>query len=84
MNTLLAQNVDSTLMEIGIEDMPSQITALDSILFKDGGKMELEMTFNNLPHMGDSLLQAEMILKFPEIFIFQPGMVNDKNELIID
>lgn len=84
MNTLLAQNVDSTLMEMEIEDMPSQITALDSILFKDGGKMELEMTFNNLPHMGDSLLQAEMILKFPDILIFEPGMVNDKNELIID
>jgi hypothetical protein len=25
-----------------------------------------------------------MILKFPDILIFEPGMVNDKNELIID
>jgi len=83
MNTLLAQNVDSTLVEMGIEDLPSQITALDSVLFKDGGKMELEMTFNNLPHMGDSLLQAEMVLKFPDILIFEPGIVNDKNELVI-
>ena len=37
MNTLLAHNVDSTSLEMEIEDIPSQIIALDSILFKDGG-----------------------------------------------
>ena len=84
MNTLVAHNVDSTSMEMEIEDIPSQIIALDSILFKDGGEMELEMVFNNMPDLGDSLLHAYMILKFPDMLILEPGITNDKNELIID
>lgn len=84
MNTLVAHNVDSTSLEMEIEDIPSEIIALDSILFKDGGEMELEMAFNNMPDLGDSLLHAYMILKFPDMLILEPGIANDNNELIID
>ena len=65
MNSLVTNYVDSTLLEMQIEDIPSQIIALDSILLKDGGEMELEITINDMPDMGNSPLNAYMVLKFP-------------------
>ena len=84
MNSLVTNYVDSTLLEMQIEDIPSQIIALDSLLLKDGGEMELKITINDMPDMGSSPLNAYMVLKFPELLVFAPGAVNNRNELIIN
>lgn len=75
---------DSTEMKLEINDIPDEITSLDSILLKSGSTIALDINLSNLPDIGDSPLNATIIVKFPKLLSFASGQVNANNELIIN
>ncbi|MEA4981933.1 MAG: DUF4621 domain-containing protein [Paludibacter sp.] len=84
MKTLEASIKDSTMLNMEINDIPSEIVSLDSILLKDGANIDLEIAINNMPNLGANPLNANMVLKFPSMLEFAPGEVNANNELTIN
>ncbi len=84
MKTLEAAFKDSTVLDMEINDIPSEIVSLDSILLKDGAEINLEIAITNMPNLGANPLNAEITLKFPDLLKFVPGAVNSKNELVIN
>jgi len=84
MKTLEAAFKDSTVLDMEIDDIPTEIVALDSILLNDGAEIELEIAISNMPDLGSNPLNAELKLKFPDLLQFTAGSVNLNNELIID
>ncbi|MEA4937455.1 MAG: hypothetical protein VB102_12585, partial [Paludibacter sp.] len=84
MKTLEASIKDSTMLNMEINDIPSEIVSLDSILLKDGANIDLEIAINNMPNLGANPLNANMTLKFPSMLKFAPGEVNANNELTIN
>jgi hypothetical protein len=84
MKTLEANIKDSTVLNMEINDIPNEIVSLDSILLKDGAKIDLEIAISNMPDLGNNPLIADMVLKFPSMLKFAPGQVNSNNELTID
>lgn len=84
MKTLEASIKDSTMLNMEINDIPSEIVSLDSILLKDGANIDLEIAINNMPNLGANPLNANMVLKFPSLLKFAPGEVNANNELTIN
>ena len=84
MKTLEASIKDSTMLNMEINDIPSEIVSLDSILLKDGANIDLEIAINNMPNLGANPLNANMVLKFPSMLDFAPGDVNANNELTIN
>lgn len=81
---LKADFQDGISFNMDINDIPSEIVSLDSIILKNNSQIEFEVAFSNLPELGDAQLNAEMKIKFPEIFQFTPGTVNQNNELILN
>jgi len=63
--------------------VPDMLVALDSLFFRDGATLQLSIDVANLPDFG-SPLNVNLVLDFPKMFEFQPGYVNDKNQLIIN
>jgi len=84
MKTLEASIQDSTVLNMEINDIPNEIVSLDSILLKDGAKIDLEIAITNMPDLGSNPLNADMVLKFPSMLKFAPGQVNSNNELTIN
>lgn len=84
MKTLEASIKDSTMLNMEINDIPSEIVSLDSILLKDGANIDLEIAISNMPNLGTNPLNANMVLKFPSMLKFAPGEVNSNNELTIN
>lgn len=84
MKTLEANIKDSTVLNMQINDIPSEIVSLDSILLKDGANIDLEIAISNMPNLGVNPLNANMVLKFPSMLKFAPGEVNANNELTIN
>lgn len=83
MKTLEANYQDSTVLDMAIDDIPSEIVALDSITLKPGAELELDITINNMPDLGTNPLDADITISFPDILKFESGAVNSNNELII-
>lgn len=83
MKTLEANYQDSTILDMAIDDIPSEIVALDSITLKPGAELELDITINNMPDLGTNPLDADITISFPDILKFESGAVNSNNELII-
>ncbi|MEA4986395.1 hypothetical protein SDC9_41256 [bioreactor metagenome] len=84
MKTLEATFKDSTVLNMEINDIPTEIAALDSILLKDGAEIDLEIAINNMPDLGTNPLNADIKIKFPELLNFITGAVNTNNELVIN
>lgn len=84
MKTLEAAFKDSTVLNMEINDIPTEIAALDSILLKDGAEIDLEIAINNMPDLGTNPLNADIKIKFPELLNFITGAVNTNNELVIN
>jgi len=83
MKTLEATFKDSTVLDMKINDIPTEIVSLDSILLKEGAEIDLEIAISNMPDLGANPLNAELKIKFPELLNFTAGEVNTNNELII-
>lgn len=84
MKTLEANLKDSTALNLTLNDVPSQIKALDSILIKDGATMKLDIQINNMPDLGGKPLNANIKVKFPKMLQFGAGQVNSDNEMVIN
>ncbi len=84
MKTLEASIQDSTMLNMEINDIPTEIVSLDSILLNDGANIDLEIAISNMPDLGTNPLNANMVLKFPSMLKFAPGEVNSDNELTIN
>jgi hypothetical protein len=84
MKTLEASLKDSTALNLSINEIPSQIKSLDSILIKDGATMKLDIQINNMPDLGGKPLNANIKVKFPKMLKFGAGQVNAENEMVIN
>jgi len=70
--------------EINVSNaVPDMLVALDSLFFRDGATLQLSIDVANLPDFG-SPLNVNLVLDFPKMFEFQPGYVNEKNQLTIN
>ena len=83
MKNLEAEFSDKTALDLVINDIPSEIVALDSILIKSGASLKLEIQINNMPDLGGKPLNADIKVKFPQMLQFGSGQVSATNELII-
>lgn len=81
---LKADFQDAINFDLEVNDIPSEIVSLDSILLKNNSQIEFEVAFSNLPELGNTQLNADLIIKFPELFQFTAGTVNQNNELILN
>ncbi len=85
LKTLEAEFKDSTILDMQINDIPTEIVALDSIVLKDGAGIDLSIAISNMPNLGENPLNANLKIKFPDLLQFTSGgLVNSNNELIID
>ena len=84
LKTLEASYKDSTTLKMDINDIPSQIVSLDSIMLKDGSSVAMEINITNLPNLGSQPLKAALKIQFPKLLVFAPGQVNANNEMIIN
>lgn len=75
---------DTTDLDFELEDLPSQILALDSINFASNAHLLLDVTVENLPDLGDSPILVNMKIKIPEVLRFGSGVLNNNRELIIN
>ena len=83
MNSIEAEYTDIIKIDFEMDDFPKEILSLDSINFRSSAELELDINISNLPDLGDSPLNADILIKMPEIMKFKPGVLNDNNELII-
>lgn len=84
LKTLEATYKDSTDLKMNINDIPSEIVSLDSIILKSGSSVALEINITNLPDLGSQPLKAAMKIQFPKILVFASGQVNANNEMTIN
>jgi len=84
MKTLEASVSDKTSLNLSVNDVPSQIVALDSIIIKDGASLKLDIQINNMPDLGGKPLNANIKVKFPKMLQLGAGQVNAENEMTID
>lgn len=79
---LKADFQDAMNFDLEVNDIPSEIVSLDSIILKNNSQIEFEVAFSNLPELGNTRLNADFKIKFPELFQFTEGTVNQNNELL--
>lgn len=84
MKTLEASMSDKTSLNLSVNDVPSQIVALDSIIIKDGATLKLDIQINNMPDLGGKPLNANIKVKFPKMLKLGSGQVNADNEMTIN
>jgi hypothetical protein len=84
MKTLEASMSDKTSLNLSVNDVPSQIVALDSIIIKDGASLKLDIQINNMPDLGGKPLNANIKVKFPKMLKLGAGQVNADNEMTIN
>jgi hypothetical protein len=84
MKTLEAVYSDISTLDLKITDLPTEIVSLDSIILQSGSSVELQISISNLPNMGGSELQSDILISFPTILGFGNGQVNEKNQLVIN
>lgn len=84
LKTLEATYKDSTALKMDINDIPSEIVSLDSIILKSGSSVAMEINITNLPDLGSQPLTAAMKIQFPKLLVFAPGQVNANNEMSIN
>ncbi|MCE1156920.1 MAG: hypothetical protein LWW91_12475, partial [Bacteroidales bacterium] len=82
--TLEANYKDLATLNLAIDDIPSEIVSLDSIVLKSGSAIGMEINLTNLPDLGNNPLLANIKIKFPKLLVFAPGQVNAENELVIE
>lgn len=83
LNTLSDHFSDSTNIDLDIDEIPTEILALDSIIFHENAVIALELNIENMPDLGNNVVDTELTIQFPKMLIFKPGMVNDENQLIL-
>jgi hypothetical protein len=82
--TLEANYKDVTSINLDIDEIPSEIVALDSIILKSGSTIGMDINLTNLPNLGNNPLLATIKIKFPKLLAFASGQVNAQNEMIIE
>lgn len=73
---------DSTAIPIESSGIPKQLISLDSILLKDNASLSITVKINNMPDL-KSPLMTDVVIDFPDMFMFNPGSVNASNQLVI-
>jgi len=84
LKTLEAVYTDSTSLKLEINDIPSEIVSLDSIILKSGSTLALDVALTNLPQLGNNPLLATIKVKFPDLLVFAPGQVDAGNVMTIE
>jgi len=82
LNDLAFNYGDSLALDFDINSVPTQLISLDSVLLKDSATIKLAVDITNMPNF-KSDLNVDLVIDFPDMFLFKPGSVNSKNQLII-
>jgi hypothetical protein len=82
LNDLAFPYKDSIPLNFNIPNIPSQLLSLDSVLLKDNATIQLAVNITNMPDFG-SPINVDLTIDFPDMFLFSPGSVNNKNQMII-
>jgi len=83
LNSLTSNFADSTKLEFTVNDLPTEIVALDSIILSDNASLQLTVDITNMPAMSNPLM-ANLAINFPELLRFAPGSVDAQNKMIIN
>ena len=82
LNDLAFNYGDSIPMKFDINSVPDQLVSLDSVLLKDNASIQLAVNITNMPDFG-APLNVDLTIDFPDMFLFSPGSVNEKNQMVI-
>lgn len=83
LKTMNANFVDTTALNIAINDLPEEIVSLDSIMLENNATLELAVDITNMPQLSHNPV-ANMIIKFPDMLQFASGEVDSQNRLHIN
>lgn len=82
LNDLAFPYKDSIPLNYDIPGIPSQLISLDSVILKDNATIQLAVNITNMPDFG-SPVNVDLTIDFPDMFLFSPGAVNSKNQMIL-
>lgn len=82
LNDLAFPYKDSIPLKFDIPDVPAQLISLDSVLLKDNATIQLDVNITNMPDFG-APINVDLTIDFPDMFLFSPGSVNSKNQMVI-
>jgi len=82
LNDLAFNYADSIPMKFDINSVPTQLVSLDSVLLKDNATIQLAVNITNMPDFG-APLNVDLTIDFPDMFLFSPGSVNAKNQMVV-
>ncbi len=82
LKTINASYADTTKFDFSIKDIPNELSAIDSVLFEDQANLQISINLSDVPTLNKPML-GDLILQFPDILMFKPGVVDSKNRLIV-
>lgn len=82
LKTINASYADTTKFDFSIKDIPNELSAIDSVLFEDQASLQISINLTDVPTLNKPMV-GDLILQFPDILIFKPGVVDSKNRLVV-
>lgn len=83
LNSIEAKYADTTSIDFVFNDIPTEISAIDSVILGSNANLQISIDLTNVPSMNKPLL-GNLIIDFPDMILFKPGIVDSKNRMIVN